>query len=213
MSEQRYSVEPSDSSRFTRDWDRFYTAFAPSYDAAVRLLPVWKTWIERAIPHIRGPRVLEVSFGTGYLITKYAGSFEAHGIDYNRSMVSTARKNLVRSRREAALVQAGVEALPYRNESFDSLVNTMAFSGYPDGSRALTEMKRVVRRGGRIILIDFNHPPDGNWLGTKVTALVKRSGDLIRDTGKLFRECELEYTEEAIGAWKSLYLYIATRGG
>ena len=211
MSDPRYSTEPSEPSRFTADWDRFYTASARPYDLAVRLLPVWKTWIERALPHIEGPRVLEVSFGTGHLIAKYAGRFEAHGVDYNRAMISTARRNLVRLGRQAALVRAKVEALPYPDASFDSLVNTMAFSGYPDGRKALAEMTRVLRPGGQLVLIDFSHPADGNWLGTKVAQLAERSGDLIRDMGELFRECELRYSDEPIGARGSLHLYLARK--
>lgn len=39
--------------------------FSRPYDIGVKLLPVWKTWLKRAIPHIQGPRVLKVSFGTG----------------------------------------------------------------------------------------------------------------------------------------------------
>lgn len=211
MSEFRSSSEPTDSARFTRELDRSYTAFARPYDLAVRLLPVWKTWIQRALPHIEGPRVLEVSFGTGYLMSQYAGDFETFGVDYNRTMVRTAQRNLLRAGRNAKLIQGNVENLPYPDASFDSLVNTMAFSGYPDGHKALNEMKRVLRNDGRLILIDFVFPPDQNWLGTKVAAFMERSGDILRDMGTLFRECELVYTDESIGAWNSVHLYVATR--
>lgn len=211
MTGSRPSNEPENAERFTREWDRAYTAFAQPYDLAVRLLPVWKTWLRRALPHIEGPRVLEVSFGTGYLISQYAGMFETHGIDYNRKMVGIARKNLVRARREAELVQANVEALPYPDASFDTLVNTMAFSGYPNGARALAEMKRVLRNGGKLVLIDFTFPPDQNWLGTRIARVWERSGDILRDMAALFRDCDLEYTDQSIGAWGSARLYVAIK--
>jgi ubiquinone/menaquinone biosynthesis C-methylase UbiE len=207
----RLANEPGDAEQFTREWDRAYTALAGPYDLAVRLLPVWKTWLRHALPHIVGPRVLEVSFGTGYLISQYAGTVEAHGVDYNRRMVTVARRNLVRTGRKAQLVQGNVEALPYPDASFNSLVNTMAFSGYPNGMQALTEMKRVLRHDGRIILIDFTFPPDQNWLGSRVAMLWERSGDVLRDMAALFRQCELEYTDKAIGAWGSVRLYVATK--
>jgi ubiquinone/menaquinone biosynthesis C-methylase UbiE len=213
VAKPRYSTEPEDAARFTRDWDRSYTAWTRLYDVAVRRLPVWRTWLEHALPHVQGPRVLEVSFGTGCLITRIAERFDAHGIDYNRAMVETARENLRRQGRTAALVRAKVERLPYPDASFDSVVNTMAFSGYPDGGRALAEMTRVLREGGRLILIDFSNPGDGNWLGSRIVTLVERSGDLIRDMGRLFRECDLDYTDEPIGAWGSVHLYVATRTG
>jgi len=203
--------EPQDAERFTREWDRAYTTFARSYDVAVRLLPVWKTWIRHALPHIEGPRVLEVSFGTGYLISRYAGTFETHGIDYNQKMVEIARKNLARARTRAALVRGNVEALPYPDASFDSLVNTMAFSGYPNGARALAEMKRVLRVGGKLILIDFAFPPDQNRMGTSVAKFWQRSGDILRDMAAMLREFGFDYPDEPIGAWGSVRLYLATR--
>ena len=82
----------------------------------------------------------------------------------------------------ASLVQGSVEHLPYPDESFDSIVNTMAFSGYPDGVAALSEMRRVLRSGGRLVLIDVGYPSNGNWLGTKLAEFWKWSGDILRAT-------------------------------
>jgi len=211
VDERRYSTEPDDSLGFTKKHDRYYTVFAGVYDAAVRRLPVWKTWLRRALPHIEGPRVLEVSFGTGYLLSQYASRVEAHGVDYNRRMVDIARRNLRDENGTAALIQATVERLPYRDASFDSLVNTMAFSGYPDGRRALAEMKRVLRPGGKLILIDISYPADRNWIGTNLASFWKLSGDLIRDMGRLFDELGFESSDEEIGGSGSVHLHVATR--
>jgi hypothetical protein len=41
--------------------------------------------------------------------------------------------------------------------------------------------------------------------------LWERSGDVLRDMAALFRQCELEYTDKAIGAWGSVRLYVATK--
>ena len=71
-----YSKELANKTPFTAEFDNAYTQFASIYDFAVKALPFWKTWIKQALPHIRGPHVLEVSFGTGYLLTHYAGNFE-----------------------------------------------------------------------------------------------------------------------------------------
>lgn len=211
MSEPRYSTEPTDSVAFTRKHDRYYTTSAGLYEAAVRRLPVWKTWLGRALGQIAGPRVLEVSFGTGYLLAKYAGRVEAHGVDYNRKMVQTAAGSLLRSGHAAVLVQANVEHLPYPDGSFDSLVNTMAFSGYPDGRRALSEMKRVLRPGGKLILIDIGFPANRNWIGMNLAELWKLGGDLVRNMADLFDEFGLEYSDEEIGGAGSVHLYVASK--
>ena len=72
----RYSAEPHDHRAFTKSFDRAYTRLARVYDAAVKLLPIRKTWLRPALRPLKGPRVLEVSFGTGYLMTQYADRFE-----------------------------------------------------------------------------------------------------------------------------------------
>ena len=99
-----YSLEPNDASKFTTIHDTYYTAFASLYDRAVRYLPVWKTWLAQALPHIRGPRVLEVSFGTGYLMSRYAPRFEVHGADFNRRMIEVTRERLAPLRRADAIL-------------------------------------------------------------------------------------------------------------
>ena len=52
-------------------WDRFTTRFAKVYDISMSLLPGWGGRLKKAVPHIHGERVLEVSFGTGYLMSHY----------------------------------------------------------------------------------------------------------------------------------------------
>ena len=206
-----YSREPTDKDSFTRGFDRAYGLIARPYDIGVKVLPVWKTWLKRARPHITGPRVLEVSFGTGFLLTQYAGEFDTDGIDYNEKMVAVASENLKRKGIAARLRQGNVEALPYEPDTFDCIVNTMAFSGYPDGHRAMSELHRVLKPGGRLVIIDIEFPADRNWLGMGVTRLWAALGDLIRDLGKLLHEFGFDYTEEEIGGFGTVHLYVATK--
>jgi SAM-dependent methyltransferase len=155
--------------------------------------------------------VLEVSFGTGYLLSQYAHRVDAHGAELNRRMISIARRNVARSSAHATLVRANVEGLPYRDVCFDSIVSTMAFSGYPDAHRALGEITRVLRPGGRLVLIDVGHPRDRGHLGSAMVALWRACGDLIRDMPPLFRAHGLDHTDEEIGGWGSVHLYVATK--
>lgn len=210
--ERSYSEEPDDAGAFTQSHDRAYTRFAALYDLAVKALPVWKAWLRRALPHIRGPRVLETSFGTGYLLTQYAGRFETHGLDYNHRMVEVARRNLAGCGLAADLLRGDAHALPYRDACFDTVLNTMAFSGYADAKAALGEMRRVLRPGGRIVMIDVGYPTDGNWLGTRLASAWKLTGDLLRDMDALFHDFSLDASHEEIGGWGSIHLYVATKG-
>jgi ubiquinone/menaquinone biosynthesis C-methylase UbiE len=208
-----YAAEPEDRKAFTARLDAFYTAFAGAYDRVVKWLPLWERWIGQALPHILGPRVLEVSFGTGYLLTQYAGRFETYGIDYNERLAGIARRNLQQAGVMAQLQRADVEALPYASGVFDSVVNTMALTGYPAAQRALSEMRRVLRAGGRLVLVDVGYPADGNRLGSAIARAWAALGDILRDTGACLQEAGFAYHEREIGAWGSVHLYVAHKGG
>lgn len=204
-----YSQDPQNAEKYRQRFDRFYTAAAGVYDFLVKVgLPFWKRWLDHALPYIRGRRVLEVSFGTGYLLTKITFKYETYGIDYNLRMVQTAWRNLESKNLVAGLSQADVVRLPFDTGFFDTIVSTMAFTGYPDGAKALTEIKRVLRPGGILIIIDINYPSDENWLGMILTRGWQASGDLIRDMGRLFDQCGLISRDLEIGGFGSVHLYL-----
>jgi ubiquinone/menaquinone biosynthesis C-methylase UbiE len=154
---------------------------------------------------------LEVSFGTGYLLTQYAGEYETYGLEYNRRMASTARQNLENNHLTAQLQVGDVEALPYPSETFDSLVNTMAFTGYPQGTKAMSELWRVIKKGGRLILIDINYPADHNRIGTTITRIFTSLGDLIRDMDPIFKTYNIAYQDHEIAGFGSVHLYLAEK--
>jgi len=207
---QKYSNEPRDSRSFTQNFDKFYTRFAKTYDVLVRYLPVWRNWLEHVLPYIEGRHILEISFGTGYLLTQYSSQLQVFGIDYNWAMVKTANKHLSEKGQRVEIQQADVNFLPYATDSFDTIVNTMAFSGYADGKNALTEIKRVLKPNGRLVMIDINYPKNNNLLGTKLTQFWMASGDIIRDMNALFKSLDWGHEDKEIGAFGSVHLYVAT---
>ena len=175
-----FSVQPGDPGAYTAANDRIHTPLATVYDVTVKAVPLWRHWIGHAVSLFRGPRVLEVSFWTGWLLTQYAGRYRTDGIDLNPTLLAVARRNLPRAGIRAELRLGSVEALPYPDATFDTVVNTMSFSGYPDGAAAAAELARVLVPQGRLVLIDVNHPADSNRLGTALVEwLWKPARDLV----------------------------------
>lgn len=145
------------------------------------------------------------------MLTRYANNFDTHGVDLNEHMVAIAQRNLRRAGVTAELRQANVEALPYPDGQFDTVVNTMAFSGYPNGQRAMTQLHRVLRRQGRLVLIDVGYPHDGNRLGSALVGMWQRAGDVIRDMPTLFDSFGFDVYHDQIGGFGSVHLYVATK--
>jgi len=212
-SSPKYSKEPVDNKAFTENFDRFYSRFARTYDLLVKYMPVWRKWINHAVSQIQGTCVLEVSFGTGYLLTQYADRYQVYGIDYNAAMAKTAKTNLSHKGLNAELQQADVNFLPFKENSFDTIINTMAFSGYADGKKVLAELGRVLKPDGKLVMIDINHPKDHNWLGTSLVRFWMASGDIIRDIDDLFNTSGWSFNDDEIGGFGSVHLYTAQFNG
>ncbi len=206
-----YSKEPENSIEYTKKLDKDYSKYAKYYDVSVKLLPVWKTWIKAVIPYIEGNCVLEASFGTGYLLMQYANNYETYGIDFNEDMIEIAKNNLSRKGIKAKLQWANVENLPFPDNYFDTVVNTMAFSGYPNGKQAMAEFFRVLKEGGKLLIIDFDYPSNRNRFGYWLTKIMESAGDTIRDISKILQDFPCEYTEEEIGGFGSIHLYKARK--
>jgi len=216
-----FSVKPekikyTDTSKihpnYTNRMNKAYNWMAKGYSAFMFFLPVWKKWIKSVIPHIKGDIILEISFGNGYLMSQYASSkYEIYGIDYNKKMVEVARKRIANKGFDINLIKGNVEKLPFPDDSFDTIINTMAFTGYPDGRKAIGEMKRVLKPGGRILLIDFDYPKNRNVFGFFIVRLWEKFGDIIKDIEALLSEREFDYKHFSVGGFGSVHLYIAIK--
>ena len=121
------------------------------------------------------------------------------------------QEKLAQAGLSANIQQGNVERLPYEDAYFDSIVNTMAFTAYPDGQKAISEMHRVLKPGGKIVMVDVDYPFDRNRVGTFITKAWIAGGDIVRDMEPLFKKFDFEYTDEEIGGYGSVHLYIAKK--
>lgn len=158
---------------------QLFDAMAPTYDD----LEPWYEHLYAVLHGIlretigpappAGGSALDAGCGTGFqsaLLTELG--WDAHGIDVSAGLLAVARRRLP----AASFALASVETLPYPDARFDAVVccgSTLSF--VDDPARALAEMGRVLRPGGRLLL-DCEHRPSLDLAWTLASAL---SGDAL----------------------------------
>jgi ubiquinone/menaquinone biosynthesis C-methylase UbiE len=97
---------------------------------------------------------LEVAVGTGLNFEAYPPDITLTGIDWSEAMLDIARSRATELGRTVTLQQADAHHLPFDDVSFDTVVCTFGLCAIPDHTKAIAEMTRVLRPGGRLILVD-----------------------------------------------------------
>ncbi len=110
-----------------------------------------------------GGRVLEVAPGPGYFCIELAklGPYAITGLDLSPTMVEIARKKAAEAGVQLDFQQGNSANLPFPRETFDFLVCRAAFKNFAQPVRALQEMARVLKPGGRALVIDLRR--DASW--------------------------------------------------
>jgi ubiquinone biosynthesis O-methyltransferase len=102
---------------------------------------------------IRSERVLDVGCGDGMLSVRLAREgADVTGLDSDPRMLAAARDRASRSRAVVAYVEGNATSLPFADDSFDVVVAVTVLCFVPDAGRALSEMARVLRPGGRLVI-------------------------------------------------------------
>ncbi len=136
--------------------------------------------------------VLEVAVGTGRNLPFYPDGTRLTGVDWSPGMLAIARQRAADLGREADLRPGDAQALDFPDSSFDTVLCALGLCAIPDDRRAVTEMARVLRPGGRLLLVDHVAASASalravQWLYERVT---------IPLAGEHFRRRPLTYVRE-----------------
>lgn len=149
-------VDASTTRRVRQIWDRQAERFDRDMDLWERVLfPDDREW---ACSQARG-EVLEVAVGTGRNLGHYPPGVRLTGIELSPEMLARARDRAGETRPDAHLQEADAQALPFPDASFDTVVCTISLCSIPDDVAAVHEMARVLRPGGRLILVEHVASP------------------------------------------------------
>lgn len=139
---------------------RFYERSAGSYDRRVgffeRLLfGGGREWV---CSRAEGD-VLEIAVGTGRNLPFYPDDVRLTGIELSATMLDVARRRAAELDREGDLRVGDAQSLDFPAESFDTIVCTLSLCTIPDDRAAVAEAKRVLRPGGRFLLLEHVRSP------------------------------------------------------
>lgn len=134
-----------------------YDSFARFYDRAFAPLEHYyldglRRRVLSALP--ANGSILEIGAGTGVNFKFYPKCRHAVASEISRQMIEIARPKAG----EIALIQADAQTLPFPTDLFDAVFATLVFCSVPDPARGFAEIRRVLKPGGQLILIEHVRP-------------------------------------------------------
>ena len=144
-----------------------FTSVADRYDLMNDLMSfgvhrLWKRFVIEIAGVRAGHKVLDVAGGTGDLAAKFAQRVGTKGIvvlaDLNADMLEVAANRLVDSGvlEGVVFVQADAESIPFADNSFDVVTIAFGLRNVTRKERALESMRRVLRPGGQLLILEFS---------------------------------------------------------
>ena len=118
---------------------------------------------QKVVPLVEG-KVLEVGIGSGLNLPFYDKSKidELWGLDPSEELSAMARKVADRENIVVNFISSGAEEIPLPDSYFDSVLITYTMCTIPEVARANKEIKRVLKRGGKLIFCEHGEAPDEN---------------------------------------------------
>jgi demethylmenaquinone methyltransferase/2-methoxy-6-polyprenyl-1,4-benzoquinol methylase len=149
---------------------------APAYDRTNTVLSMgndrfWRAATTRAVAPRRGERILDLAAGTGASSVALARSgATVVAADFSPGMIAEGERRYGRSApgggiRNLSFVEADATDLPFQDAAFDAVTMSFGLRNVNEPKKALAELLRVTRPGGRVVVCEFSHPPSRAFNG------------------------------------------------
>ena len=132
-----------------------YQRIAPFYDCMEGLAERrYHPWRRRLWSLVRGPEVLELGVGTGKNIPFYPPGLRIAAIDLTPGMLERAQRRAAASGAQVDMRWGDAQQLDFPSGRFDEVVATFVFCSVPDPTLGFAEAARVLKPGGRLLLLE-----------------------------------------------------------
>ena len=143
---------------------RMFNAIAPCYDKLNRLLSLGidLLWRKTVVSHLgKTEHFLDLATGSGDQLLALLKAFpQAHGIglDISPSMVELAKIKLAAFQHRVDIQEGDMLHLPFADSSFDAITLSFGIRNVPDRTKALSEMHRCLKKGGKLAILELTRP-------------------------------------------------------
>ena len=200
-----------------------FTQIAPRYDLlnhvlSMQLDRVWRAKVARRLAPILSNRdalVLDLCCGTGDLAFALAraGKAKIIGADFAHTMLTRAAEKSTKVRSPLSFFEADALQLPFADNSFDAVTSAFGFRNLANYESGLREIRRVLRPGGTIAILEFTEPPEGffgNAYRWYFRAVLPRIGGMLsgdraayaylpKSVARFFRPAQLAQLMKEVG--------------
>lgn len=185
---------------------RMFDAIVERYDLLNRVLSLgmdqrWRRLTVRALALPERATVLDLATGTGDLalaISRRHPDARVIGLDPSRGMLARAEEKIAEAGAGIVFSRGDAHDLPFPDSCFDGVSVAFGARNFPDRARALREMRRVTRPGGRVAILELS-PPGAGRLGGLTKLWVESAVPWIG--ARLSRGAAYRYLEESVSAF------------
>jgi demethylmenaquinone methyltransferase/2-methoxy-6-polyprenyl-1,4-benzoquinol methylase len=147
---------------------KLFDTVAPTYDFLNHLLSLRRDcyWRRMAVQELKGfdGWILDIATGTGdvaiEIVHQDGRQKKVFGLDFSKPMIEKAYQKVTKKDRLRAITLSLGDALslPFRENTFSASIIAFGLRNIPDKEKALKEMVRVIKRGGKVIILEFTFP-------------------------------------------------------
>ena len=145
-----------------------FNDIAPTYDRLNHILSfdidkLWRKRVVRIIRKLGAKYIMDMATGTGDLAIALARNIEGstiYGADFSSEMLAVAKQKIeARGLSERiSLTECNAESIPLADEAVDAATVAFGVRNFEHQKEALTEMKRTIRKGGHLVVLEFSNP-------------------------------------------------------